>query len=342
MHVKRARLTGVRQLIFEEIDVGLDRLAPNAVCAETECTAVSVGTETAAYVGEPPLRPGPIYPRLVGYCNVARVMRVGLGVSGVKPGDRILTHQSHQSGFECDESGILVRIDEELPSEVAVMSYLAQLGLAALQKGSFHAGEWVAVLGLGVIGLATTALAGCLGARVVALGNDASRLAKAAELGADACFASRDRTLRDRIESVTAGKGIDLVITTANSWQAWKTAIEISRFQTKIAVLGFPGRTEGVPRFNPLDSAHFHDKQLTILGAGMLEDSVGTSVSPRLQRNMEMVLTLVRKGRLPLASLITHRVPWHQLESIYGLAASRDKSLIGAVLDWTNQTRKVP
>lgn len=337
MHVKRTTLAGIRNLVFEDVAVDDENLGDTAVSARTVCTAVSVGTELAAYVAQPPLRPGPIYPRRVGYCNVATVERVGAGVTGVQPGRRILTHQSHQSGFVCDQAEILALLDDTLSPDIAAFSYLAELGLAALQKASFQTGEIVAVLGLGAIGLATVGVITALGGRALALGNDATRQAKATQLGAQAGFDSSDPALLQKIADATGGRGLDLVVTTANSWAAWKTVLSVSRFQTRIAVLGFPGRSEGSPPFNPLESSHFYDKQLSIFAAGLVEDATSAPVSPRLRENMRTVLGLLGARRLDLASLITHRVPWHDLGSIYERAASHDKSLVGAVLTWANE-----
>jgi threonine dehydrogenase-like Zn-dependent dehydrogenase len=39
-------------------------------------------------------------------------------------------------------------------------------------------------------------------------------------------------------------------------------------------------------------------------------------------------------GRLPLSSLISHRIPWNQMQTAYDLASDRSKTLVAAVLDW--------
>ena len=334
MHVQRAALTGVRELVFEHLEVDDENLGDTALSARTLCSAVSVGTEVAAYTGEPPLRPGPVYPRRVGYCNVAAVGRSGRSVAGLAPGQRILTHQSHQSGFVCDQAEVLAVLDDTLDPDVAALAYLAQLGLAALQKARFQTGETVAVLGLGAIGLATVGVVRALGGHALALGNDSSRLAKAKQLGARNGFDSADTALSEKIAAATGGRGPDLIVTTANSWAAWQTVLALARFQTRIAVLGFPGRSEGAPDFNPLASAHFYDKQLSIFAAGLTEDATAAPVSPQLRKNMQTILGLLAGRRLDLAPLITHRVPWRELPAIYERAASHDKSLIGAVLNW--------
>jgi threonine dehydrogenase-like Zn-dependent dehydrogenase len=335
MQVRRAALTGVRELSFERIEVDDENLASTALSARTLCSAVSVGTEVAAYIGAPPLRPGPIYPRRVGYCNVATVERVGGEVAGIKPGDRVLTHQSHQSGFVCDQAEVLAVLDDDLDPETASVAYLAHLGLSALQKSRFQTGETVAVLGLGPIGLATVGVLRALGGMALALGNDDARMTKARTMGANWAFDSRAPDLAQEVAAATGNQGPDVIVTTTNLWAGWKTALEIARFQTRIAVLGFPGRSEGPPEFNPLDSAHFYDKQLSILAAGQTEDAAAAPVAPLLRKNVGTILKLLSEGRLDLRPLITDRVSWEELPSIYDRAARHDKSLVAAVLNWT-------
>ena len=325
--MKRVILRGPQQVAFEDVPLHPDDVSDGQFYAETECSAVSIGTETAAYLGHPPLRPGTGYPRVVGYCNVARVRRIRGRPEGVSVGDRIFTCQAHQSAFIASPREVLAVIPDSLSPSAASLTYLAQLGLAALQKAAFQPGERVAVLGLGVIGLATVQVATVLGAQVVALGNSELRIRKAEELGARAAFRSDDPQLASRVAAATGGAGIDVLITTANSWEAWRVALEITRPQGRIAVLGFPGRSEGPPTWNPLDSAWFYAKQLSLL-------AVGDVPAPALERNMGRLLQLMAEGRLPLERLLTHRVPWQALGQIYELASRKDKALIGAVLEW--------
>lgn len=335
--MKRALLRGAGRLEFEDVALDPDGLRDDEVYAETECSAVSVGTEYAAYAGHPPLRGGTSYPRLLGYCNVARVIKRGESVQVVRPGDRILTIQSHQSAFVCRARDVLAVVPDGVPSAPASLTYLAELGLAALQKSGFRPGENVAVLGLGVIGLATVAVGLALGGHVVAIGNDDGRLAKARELGAHLCLRSDGDGLAARIAEATGGVGIDVLVTTANPWAAWRLALELARPQGRIAVLGFPGRTEGPPLFNPLASSLFYAKQLSVFAAGQVPemDAAPGEIRFTLARNMQLLGRLVQDGRLPLERLVTHTVPWKDLGAIYELAARHDRTLIGAVLDWS-------
>jgi threonine dehydrogenase-like Zn-dependent dehydrogenase len=337
-HVLRVWLTAPRDLEFKKLPLHPEKIRPTEVCAVTECSAVSVGTELAAYEGQEPLRPGTPYPRLLGYSNVARVVRVGRRVRRAKPGDRIFTNQCHQSAFICDQNAILARIPKQVDSATAALTYLAHIALCALQRTELRKQEVVAVLGLGPIGLAAVAIAKTMGGRVVAIGNDGSRLEKARELGADVCVRSDDPDMLDRVEGTLGRRDVDLVLTTVNSWEGWLLALELPRYGGRIAVLGFPGRGHGLPPFNPLTPRQTYVKQLRIFHCGLATLSKGEKTQRDVKHNMPTLLRMVEKGRLPLEKLLTHRAPWSELERVYSLALRHDKGLIGAVLEWTVPT----
>jgi threonine dehydrogenase-like Zn-dependent dehydrogenase len=332
---KRARLMAPGNLVFEDLEIDLDSLGPEQLYAETERSAVSVGTERAAYLGHPPLRPGPAYPRLMGYCNVARVVRVGSAVKTIAAGQRILTHQSHQSCFACDAKEALAVVPDGVAPRSASLTYLAHLGLTAFQRAGLQAGESVAVQGLGVIGLAAVALGRALGARVLAVGNDDGRLSRAAALGASACLQVNAPDHLRAVEAFQPG-GADVVVTTANTWEAWRDSLEMVREHGRIAVLGFPGRAQPPPAWNPFDPTLFYMKQPAILSVGLPAGPTTWGDGDRqvaMRENLKMLLELQREGRLPLERLITHERPWFQLEEVYRL--SSDRALVGAVLDWS-------
>jgi threonine dehydrogenase-like Zn-dependent dehydrogenase len=335
---QRARLLAPRILRFEPITLAQSAPALDEIVAMTEYSAVSIGTEKAAYVGLPALRAGPAYPRLVGYCNAARVIRAGADVDGVSPGMRILTHQSHQSCFACNKTEVLAIIPADLSSREASLAYIAHIGLTGLQRAGLRPGESVVVQGLGPVGLATIVLARSMDAgNIIAIGNSHSRNKLALDLGATSALDANDAQLCTHLAQCTDGKLADIVISTVNSWDAWRTSLDTVREFGRIAVLGFPGRGEKLPDFNPLASEPFYTKQPTVISSG-LAAGPGTwgdgDSSQHCRKNMRFLLGLMQSGRLPLGKLITHEVPWFELESIYRLAADGDKGLVAAVLRW--------
>ena len=104
----------------------------------------------------------------------------------------------------------------------------------------------------------------------------------------------------------------------------------------RISILGFPGRGEPAPDFNPLDAKWFYGKQLTLIGAGF---SPRTECQPsdirfNLRRNLEYLFALMASGSVCLEPIITHRIPAEHMRDAYELAKQHSKSLIAAVFDW--------
>ncbi len=329
-------LNGPRQVVITEKEIP-EQPPSDSVLARTLYSAISTGTELAAYQGLPPLRPGPVYPRLVGYCNVAEVIAVGSEVKDTQPGDRILTFQSHRTAFVCPAREIITSIPSSANLQAAATTYLYHLGYNALLKGELRPGYRVAVIGLGFIGLGTVALAQLFGARTWAFSNQESSLEISKGLGATACRKVEWARHQAEIAKATQGDGIDLVVITSNSWSDWRLALELARKGGVICVLGFPGRGETPPDFNPLDSQYFYDKQLSLIACGYTSDLMASPQDVRftIRRNCSFLLDLILSSRLDPSALITEVRPWRDIEKVYASAASRKKRFFTCVLDWS-------
>src|SRR5206468_2293189 len=105
-----------------------------------------------------------------------------------------------------------------LDARTASLTYIAHLGLNALQRAGFQAGETVAVQGLGPIGLATVLLVRLLGGQAIAIGNAPERLAIATALGATVALNASDPALMNKLSDVTETRLCDIVVTTVNAW----------------------------------------------------------------------------------------------------------------------------
>lgn len=326
MSIQRAILFGPRDLRF--IEEPEPEVLDNQIYVETEVTALSTGTDLGNYEGRSTEVPGaPDYPRAVGYSNVGIIRRCGTAVTQWLPGDRVFSMRPHQSAYAANADDLLVKVPDGVDSAAASLVYLTQLGVASLRQVGYEAGERVTVIGLGVIGLCTVAVANAMGARVTAVANSPSRRDLAGQLGAI------DVHLTGQIKSPEA----DIVVLTANPWPAFREAMEISRYGGRITVLGFPGRAQGVPPFNPLDAQWLYGKQLTITGAGFSPRSTAPAHEIRFNvvRNLELILDYMRLGRLPLERVITHRFAWRDMRDAYELALTHSKEMAAAVFNWT-------
>jgi threonine dehydrogenase-like Zn-dependent dehydrogenase len=333
---KVIELIGPKKLIVKKEKIDIKSVKPNELIGETLYSAISPGTEVAAYKGDPPLRPGKVYPRVLGYCNVAEVVMKGDSVTKYEIGDRILTFQSHRSSFICKEESIITKIPENADLIEATTTYLFQLGYNALLKGNFKPGYNVAVIGLGTLGLMTVVLANLFGAKVYAFSNQRANLELAKEFGACLVFNKDAISIYEVIDRNTGGVGIDIVVTTSNNWEDWKLAISLARKEGTICVLGFPGRKDPIPPFNPLDSQFFYDRQLQIIACGYSPDLEIPSHDIRftVKRNCKFILDLIIQKKIPARRFISSISHWEDIEEIYKIIADRKVSFLTSVLKW--------
>jgi L-iditol 2-dehydrogenase len=170
-------------------------------------------------------------------------------------------------------------------------------------------GDDVVVVGAGPIGCLHVRLARARGAaRVFLVDLNRDRLRLAADLvQPDAALAGEEVDIVDEIAKLTDGRGADVVITAAASGRAQEQAVQMAARQGRLSFFG------GLPRDNPiisLDSNLVHYRELTIVGAN------GSSPAHNAQ-----ALELIASGAVPVADLITHRLPLERTLEAFDIVA---------------------
>jgi len=320
-------------LQFVELPAPLD----GQLFCETVYSAISPGTELAAYNGLPPLRPTTnVYPRLLGYMNVARVVETGNGLSDQFPvGTLVYTNQAHRSHFVISSSDVLAVVPSGLAPHLATVAYLYRLGWNGLRRAQIREGGEVAVVGLGAIGLASLQLAKHLGFGALGL-SDHEPARKAGEKFGCSTL-SKKRALQLFLGEPPASDLRDAVLLTSNVWVDWQLSLAMSKFNGVVSVIGFPGRNEPLPEFNPLNSEYFYDKQLTVSAAGFAPGSVGVGAEQPEQLKQEIltILDWMNSDRLDPKILVASVEPADKLFQIYeAMNTCRDKAGT-IVLDWS-------
>jgi NADPH2:quinone reductase len=149
--------------------------------------------------------------------EVAGVVKtIGDGVTTVKPGDRVMAFTTY--GAFAEEVKIEAKRLLPLPAGMD-FTHAAAFGLtyatsdhALRDRGQLAAGETLLVLGAaGGVGLAAIEIGKALGARVIAAASTEDKLAVCREHGADDAINYATDDLRERIKSLTDGRGVDVV-----------------------------------------------------------------------------------------------------------------------------------
>ena len=333
IEAKVAKLLGPHELVFENELIDENLLASNEVLCKTISSAISPGTEIAAYDGAPPLRPMKAYPRLVGYCNVAEIMNVGSDVTEYNVGQRVLTFSSHRSHFVVKTEEILSTIPDEVTSQFASTAYIYHLGYNAILNSKIKYGSSIVVIGLGVIGLCSIALSKMAGGNIYGITNHQIPKQKALEMGAIEIFSRKEIEI---LKSKLGTRLADVVITTSNDWHDWKIALDIAGIHSKISVLGFPGRGSDDIPFNPLDSRFFYDKQLQIHAVGISPENNDSRGFLKFNEkdNLNFILKEIARKNIDPNMIISEERPWKDLNYVYETLLSRKGSPITFILNW--------
>jgi L-iditol 2-dehydrogenase len=200
------------------------------------------------------------------------------------------------------------RIPDGASYEDAVVVMTSGSPLFGLQNaGGYFAGETVAVIGPGPVGLMAVQLVKAIGAaRVILTGTRPSRLALGRELGADVIVESRKTDPVAAVLEATAGKGADLVIDCAGADDTFDQALKMAKPGGKVLLVGF--------YHGPVtaDVAHAIRRNVTIYterGEG------GTSVG--------RALALLAAGKIRAGPLVTHRFPLSQVHQAFEVLEKR-------------------
>jgi len=201
----------------------------------------------------------------------------------------------------------LVRVPDELPTEVAVLTEVmaVTVGLdrarqfSAVPNEPFQFDDTVVVLGVGPLGMCFLMKARMLGAgTIVAVDLSAYRLAMAARLGADHTLDASKTTALDRlgfVREVTRGRGADVVVECAGVPQVIPEALDMLRTGGMLVEAGNFSDLGDVA-INP--HRHLCSKNVRILGVGGEEVA---SYGP----SMRQLLRYMRQ--YPVREFVSHR-----------------------------------
>ncbi|HET6697054.1 MAG TPA: zinc-binding dehydrogenase [Gaiellaceae bacterium] len=236
-------------------------------------------------------------PRILGADGAGVVVALGDGVDRFSEGDEVVINPGldegarivgeHMDGTHAELIALPAEYVYPLPDgltfeQAAAFPLVFETAYRMLvTRGGLQEGEWVFVWGIGG-GVATAAMqvARALGARVIVTSSSDEKLARAAELGADATVNHAEADVAAAVREATGGHGADIVVEHVGE-ATWKTSLQVAASGGRIAVCG---ATSG-----PNPPANLHRiwwKQLTVLGSTM-----GT------QADFQAVYELVASGR---------------------------------------------
>jgi threonine dehydrogenase-like Zn-dependent dehydrogenase len=263
----------------------------------------------------------PAPPGAPGHEGWGRVHALGAGVRGFQVGDRV-TFLSHQAYAEYDRAPAGAAV--KLPAALDALPFPGEsIGCAmnVFRRSEVSAGQTVAVVGAGFLGIIFIALAAQRGARVIALSRRSFALELAAAYGAAETILLDDhQRVLDRVRELSGGVGCDRVLeATGHQWPL-DLAGEMVRERGKVIIAGF--HQDGPRQVNlqlwnwkGIDVINAHERDTRLYLAGIHE-----------------AIQAVVTGQLSLAGLITHQFDLEQVALAYQTLALRPDGFIKGVI----------
>ena len=235
------------------------------------------GSDLWYYRGDSPFQPGPIGHELIGV-----VEDVGADVRTLAKGDLVICpfafsdgtcpHCRHGVTTACQNGGFFpsangdggqgeaVRIpladgtlvsvpgsghSDEMLRSLLTLSDVMGTGHHAAASARVEAGQTVAVVGDGAVGLSAVLAAKRMGAeRIIALSRHQDRQQLAQVFGATDIVSERGEAAIEAVKQLTRGIGVDAVVECVGTGQAMETAIGIARPGSTVGCVGVPHGVE--------------------------------------------------------------------------------------------------
>jgi alcohol dehydrogenase len=225
------------------------------------------------------------------------------GARRIHDGDRVVNHHLGVSGF-ADHAVVdrrsVVAVASDVPAQVAALMGCAVLtgGGAVINAGRVQAGETLAVVGLGGVGMAAL-LVGLAhdGVRVIGIDANVDKLALASSLGAHETYVPAD--------AVVAGVKGNLVVEAVGRAVAFESAIALTAPGGRTVTVGLPA---------PDDLASVSPLRLVAEGRTIIGSYLGNCVP---SRDIPIFVDLWRAGRLPIERLVSSVITLDDLNTAF-------------------------
>ena len=263
-----------------------------------------------------------------------------------KPQDRVACAGSNHAEFIFSPKNLTCKIPENVSLEEAAFSTLGAIALHGIHRANIVAGEFVGIIGTGLIGLITIQLAKACGAQVIAFDLINKRLNMARNLGADSiCNPSYHNSL-NLTKKFTNGKLLDTIIicATSTSTKILDDAVSLIRDKGKIVILGaFPISVDR-------NKIYYKEADLLIsrsYGPGRYDPSYefeGFDYPKEIvpwteQRNMELFLKLLSEKKIDVSPLISEIISAEEAEQAYIKLDEDPINNIAILLNFSGETR---
>lgn len=329
--MKAAVLYGVGDLRYEEVEIpqlkegeALIKVKACGVCGSDVPRVMEKGTYS--------------FPLIPGHELAGKVARIEGKSQGIKEGDRVtvfplipclkcpyckagrynLCDSYSYLGSRCNGGFAeyvkaplknLIRLPRTVSYEEGAFTEPASVALHALRRSKLGAGDEIAILGAGPIGVLLAQWAAILGAGEVFLVDiEEEKLKVARGYGFGKLVNAKEEDPVERIRKDTGGKGVDIVVEAAGTSLTLKESIKLAKKGGRIVLLG---NIRGEVVLSESLVSSILRKELTILGTW------NSSFTHFPKNEWAVSLKFMQEGKLKVRPLISHRLHLSQAREAF-------------------------
>ena len=323
-------------------------LGKGTVLVRVHASLISPGTELAGAKKarkDPDASPGE--PKAFGYQNAGEVLEVGEGVREFKPDDRVACMgggYALHTNYAVVPKNLCAVLPDNVAFEEGAFAHLAMTSLHAIRRGEPQQGEYVVVVGLGLVGQMAARLAQIAGMYVMGWDTIPFRCEVAAKWGIDDTTVIGREDEAEKATRFTRGLGFDMAVMAfggegTKALESVKNVMKVSvdtHRMGRICIVGaLKAETHWASGMGNLDV-----RSCARTGPGYHDEpwEHGDYEYPpcfmrwNTKSNMEYVLRLMSEAKLDVKSLITHKLPLARIDEAVTAHIENPDATLGTVL----------
>lgn len=288
----------------------------------------------------------------LGYSSAGVIARVGAGVEGLAPGDRVSCGGggwANHAEVIAVPRNLVAKVPDEVGLDDAAYGTVGAIALHGVRQAESTVADRVGVIGLGLVGQLAVRLLAAAGCEAFGIDLDRRAVELAAKGGART-FPRDEPGLEAAVLAATGGIGLDAVLICAatSSPDPLKLAARLARDRGRLVVVG------DVPI--DVERALLYDKELDLrlsrsYGPGRYDreyeergrDLPHGYVRWTQQRNIQAFVDLVAAGRLHPGELTTHRFGIEDAAEAYAaLSGENGERPFGILLEYGEDPTPLP